>query len=82
MCTRTPIRRKASAQAVPTAAISNMMPRLLVAAEVATVLRVTEKALEHWRRRGDGPAFIRLARNCIRYREGDVIEYLERRVAE
>lgn len=82
MSTRTPIRRKASAQAVPTAAISNMMPRLLVAAEVATVLRVTEKALEHWRRRGDGPAFIRLARNCIRYREGDVIEYLERRVAE
>ena len=82
MSTRTPIRRKASAQAEPTAAISNMMPRLLVASEVATLLRVTEKALEHWRRRGDGPAFIRLARNCIRYKEGDVIEYLERRVAE
>ncbi len=49
---------------------------LLLASEVADCLRVTEKALEHWRRRGTGPQFIRLGRNCVRYRLEDVRAFL------
>jgi len=52
---------------------------LLLASEVAARLRVTEKALEHWRRRGMGPNFIRLGRNCIRYRLEDIEIFIQRR---
>lgn len=49
---------------------------LLTPAEVAQHLRVTPKALEHWRRRGDGPQFVRLSRSRVRYRAEDVASFL------
>ncbi len=37
-------------------------------AHAAEVLGLTSRALESWRSRGVGPAFIRLGANSIRYR--------------
>lgn len=52
---------------------------LLLPAEVAARLRVSEKALEHWRRRGLGPRFLRLGARAVRYRKEDVDDYIQQR---
>jgi hypothetical protein len=51
---------------------------LMTASEVAALLRVSEKSLEHHRRRGTGPAWICLggARRGVRYRRADVDQYI------
>ena len=54
--------------------------QLLTTGEAAERLRLSEKALEHWRRRGDGPRFVRLGRNCVRYRFEDIEAFVAGRV--
>lgn len=51
--------------------------RLLIPAEVASVLGVKPDTLRIWRNRGCGPAFLHVGRLC-RYRESDVERYIER----
>lgn len=43
---------------------------------VAVLLSVSPRALEAWRVRGEGPAFIRISKRCIRYRRVDVESWL------
>ncbi len=52
---------------------------LLTPPEVAERLRVALKTLEDWRRRGDGPRFIRLGRACVRYRTEEIEAFLAAR---
>ncbi len=52
---------------------------LLSQKRVATMLGLTTRALEAWRARGEGPAFIRLSVRCIRYRRADVEAWLASR---
>ena len=42
---------------------------LLTTAEVARVLKVSLRCLERWRITGEGPPFVRLSRNAVRYDE-------------
>jgi len=51
---------------------------LMTAREVAGLLRVSEKSLEHHRRRGTGPAWICLGagQRSVRYRRADVDQYV------
>lgn len=53
---------------------------LMTCREVAAMLRVSEKALEHHRRRGTGPAYIHLGGRGrgVRYTRQAVDEYLHR----
>jgi hypothetical protein len=53
------------------------MFELLDEKEVARILHCTAAALRHWRREGRGPQFIRVER-CIRYRESDLVQYIEK----
>lgn len=52
---------------------------LLTPAEVAERPRVRPKALGRWRRRGDGPRFVRLSRSRVRYRVEEVEVFLSSR---
>ncbi len=55
---------------------------LLPPKSVATLLGLTPRALEAWRQRGDGPAFIRISKRCVRYRREDVEAWLSTRVKQ
>ena len=38
---------------------------------MAEFLNVTDRALQKWRRTGDGPKFVRISASCVRYRRID-----------
>ena len=46
--------------------------RLLTTDEASAYLLVSRRTMEDWRRVGSGPPFIAIARNCVRYRFGDL----------
>ena len=50
--------------------------------EAAKFLNVTPRYLEAKRNRGGGPKFIRLAKNRVRYRLKELIEFQEERLRE
>ena len=52
---------------------------LLTTDEAAAYLRVSPRTMEDWRRTGSGPLYIPLARNCVRYRFGDLTQWIIRR---
>lgn len=57
------------------------MDTLLTPREAAEILRIAPRTLETWRRRGDGPSFVRIP-SGVRYQRADLEAYLaESRVA-
>lgn len=48
---------------------------LLRAAEVAEVLRTSERTLEGWRAKGTGPAFLRIGPRRVAYTVRDVLVF-------
>lgn len=46
--------------------------------QAADFLSVSPRTLQAWRVRGGGPAFIR-ARRSVRYRFGDIVEWINQR---
>ncbi len=51
--------------------------RLLTLRETAEMLAVSEATLYGWRYRGDGPPGFRLNGGRVRYREADVLAWVE-----
>lgn len=51
--------------------------RLLTLREVATMLGVTEATAYQWRYRGEGPPGYRINGGRVRFREADVLAWLE-----
>jgi predicted DNA-binding transcriptional regulator AlpA len=52
---------------------------LLSTAALAIMLGVSPMWLEIGRSKGYGPAFVRISPRCVRYRRGDVIDWLKAR---
>lgn len=50
--------------------------RLLTPRQVATALGVTTQALRQWRWKGEGPRWVKLSKQTVRYREEDVEKWL------
>jgi len=57
------------------------LPRLLTMAQVAEALGADSSTLSRWRSRGVGPRVYWLGKASPRYREQDVLEWLERNAA-
>lgn len=57
------------------------LPKLLNSTQVAKALGVNPSTLSRWRAQGIGPRVYWLAKTCPRYREEDVLEWLERNAA-
>jgi hypothetical protein len=51
------------------------MERLLTEADTAALLRVKPRTVADYRRRGDGPPFIQISRNVVRYLADDVLQW-------
>lgn len=50
---------------------------LITEAELADHLGLSRSTLQKWRRKKVGPAFIRIAQNCVRYRREDVLAWID-----
>ena len=59
----------------------NGLPQMLTTAEVAEALGVDPSTLSRWRSRGTGPRVFWLGKASPRYREVDVLEWLERNMS-
>lgn len=56
--------------------------KMLRTDEAAEMIGVDRKTLEGWRYRGVGPSFIRLSKRCVKYRMGDMLNFIaSKRVA-
>ena len=49
---------------------------LLTSQEAASILRITPQRLESWRRKGIGPAFIKINARTVHYRAADIDSFL------
>lgn len=55
---------------------------LLDTKDLAHMLKVSPRTIQTWRTTGEGPPFIRLARNSPRYRIEDVQKWLDDRLCK
>lgn len=53
--------------------------KLLTSKEVAEMLSVSLMTLKRWRLAGEGPAFIYMSRNSVRYKLEDIEKFVEER---
>ena len=54
---------------------------LLTTDQAATLLGISPRTLEGYRRKGGGPLFVALSRNAVRYRPADLKAWLDSRTA-
>jgi hypothetical protein len=53
------------------------LDELLPQRDAARLLGVSERTLEGWRHKiSDGPAFVRITARCVRYRRGDLLDFI------
>lgn len=57
----------------------NELQPLLTESEAAAFLNFTPRAMQAWRIRGGGPAYIRVSARAIRYRQEDIDRWLDER---
>jgi predicted DNA-binding transcriptional regulator AlpA len=57
------------------------LPQMLSTSQVAQALGVNRSTVCRWRAQGVGPRVYWLGKSCPRYREPDVLEWLERNAA-
>lgn len=48
--------------------------------EAASLLGLTVRCLENWRRAGEGPPFVRISHRAVRYRRSDLRRWLAGRM--
>jgi predicted DNA-binding transcriptional regulator AlpA len=53
--------------------------RLLLAEEVAEITRLSVETLAQWRSQRRGFPYIKMSRNCVRYRQSDLDSWLAER---
>lgn len=53
--------------------------RLIGVRELSEMLKVSVVTLSKWRIDGSGPKFIGVNKRCVRYRVGDVLDWIEER---
>ena len=70
-----PLNNKASSSAVITAAALSP-DELLVTNQLADEFDLSARTIEGWRTTGKGPPYIRCGGRVVRYRRGDVVDWL------
>ena len=54
--------------------------RLLTPSEVAEITGLSIETLAQWRSQRRGIPFVKVSRNCVRYRQSDLDRWLEERI--
>jgi len=62
-----------------TGSISSGVP-LLTPSEVAQITGLSIETLAQWRSQRRGIPFVKVSRNCVRYRQSDLDHWLEERI--
>jgi predicted DNA-binding transcriptional regulator AlpA len=60
--------------------VSIASPRLLTAEDVAQITGLSIETLAQWRSQRKGIPFLKLSRNAVRYRQGDLDAWLVERI--
>lgn len=55
-------------------------PRLLTTEDVAQITGLSTETLAQWRSQRRGIPFVKISRNCVRYRLADLDRWLEERI--
>jgi predicted DNA-binding transcriptional regulator AlpA len=55
-------------------------PRLLTAEDVAQITGLSIETLAQWRSQGRGVPYVKISRNCVRYRQVDLDGWLAERI--
>lgn len=58
----------------------NGNPKLLTAEEVAEQTGLSVETLAQWRSQGRGMPYVKISRNCVRYRQSDLDGWLAERI--
>ncbi|MCP4203757.1 MAG: helix-turn-helix domain-containing protein [bacterium] len=53
---------------------------LLNQAQTASLIGVSERTLECWRWKGNGPAFVKISSRAVRYRRQDIEQWVSERI--
>lgn len=51
--------------------------QLLHESDAAKLLAVSPRTLRNWRCLGQGPRYVRISGRCIRYRQSDLLSFIE-----
>jgi predicted DNA-binding transcriptional regulator AlpA len=78
--TASPSRPETVRQSTPTMERVSVASRLLTAEDVAEVTRLSVETLAQWRSQGRGVPYIKVGRNCVRYRQCDLDGWLAERI--
>lgn len=54
--------------------------KLLTPQEVSEITGLSVETLAQWRSQKKGPPYVKISRNCVRYRQSDLEVWLERRI--
>jgi predicted DNA-binding transcriptional regulator AlpA len=60
--------------------VSATSSRLLTAAEAGEQTGLSVETLAQWRSQGKGPPYVKISRNCVRYRQCDLDGWLAERI--
>jgi excisionase family DNA binding protein len=55
-------------------------PRLLTPEDLAQITGLSTETLAQWRSQRRGIPFVKISRNCVRYRQSDLDDWLEKRI--
>ena len=55
------------------------LDQLLTEKEAAELICYSQRALQNWRVRGGGPAYVKVSSRSIRYQRRDVLNWIEQR---
>ncbi len=59
---------------------SNPSSKLLTAEQVAEITGLSVETLAQWRSQERGPRFVKISRNCVRYRQCDLDGWVSERI--
>lgn len=68
------------AQAPPKSSPTEQRTRLLRVEDIAEITGLSVETLAQWRSQRKGIPFVKLSRNCVRYRQADLDEWLNERI--
>jgi predicted DNA-binding transcriptional regulator AlpA len=67
-------------QVPPKSVPTEQRSRLLRAEDIAEITGLSVETLAQWRSQRKGIPFVKLSRNCVRYRQADLDEWLNERI--
>lgn len=63
----------------PSSKVEPELDQLLTEKQAAELICYTPRALQNWRVRGGGPAYVKVSARSVRYQRSDVLDWIKAR---